>query len=707
MPTSGKCANVVERWGRPIDRARFVLRPLSYPLFLLLALLGAMPGCSRCDRAGAGGWVARIDELQGEVVVLEPGTKHGTAAAKGQLLQLASRLETGKDGSAKLSLRGGGTLRVDPDSIVLLQGSDLGARAAGGQEMTLLLEQGQIVGTGATLEASMMVIEVGGQRIRIGRSAEARVTVPVADDKLPRMFMVLGSATVIDATGARREVVQGDLLEIGAAKVAEPRDAGIPEGVPDAASVTVIEAKDLVYHLKLERGRGLVRGPGDSRFRRIDRRRPVPIQLGTAIKLADRSVATVENEEGASSELRGPAELVVREGKDRDDGRPTLEFETRSEEQTITLRGKRGDAGPPYVVQGVRMSTFITHRQLNVRIKQEDKRALVSVRNGEVRFAGKKGQSTRVEAGQQAIVTGGQVTGPKQPPDASLVIDKPGSLRVFVASLKVPVTWTWTRPDGTPGALVEVATSPSFKNPLFADVVERQSLTLEVPRSTLYWRVRPLGKDGTFGQPTEGRLALVRDTSFLALKDVRPPRNVIHESFGNTTVFYQNALPSFTFSWKPITGASQYTFKLFREGNVSEPLRAAETRATSVTMPSGRVGEGSYLWYVAARDSAGELVQTTKSRRLGIRYDNATPNLQIIYPRSGLAVSEDRIEVRGAAIPGSSVFINGQAVTLDDTHRFVHAVSLKPGLNDIIFRVVDKRSGSSLYLRRVVRKGGP
>lgn len=395
----------------------------------------------------------------------------------------------------------------------------------------------------------------------------------------------------------------------------------------------------------------------------------------------------------------------MREGRPKESGQPTLAFESRSKEQTIGQRGKRGDAGPRFIIKGVRISTAITHRNLDVRVKQEDARALVIVNSGEVRLVDKKGQKARIEAGQQAVLTAGQVIGPKSPSDAALTIEKAGSLRVFSASRRVPVTLKWSRPEGAKGVLVEVSPSRTFRRPLFSDVIERSSLTVEVPRASIYWRVRPVDEAGKTGdQAISGRLALVPDTSYQALKDARPPRNVIDESFGNTTVFYQNALPSFSFRWKPIAGASRYTFKLFREGKLSAPLRSAETRRVDLTLASGQVGEGAYLWYVAARDSAGELIKTTKSRRLRIRYDNATPNLQIVYPRNELVVADEHIVVRGVAIPGSKVFINGKAVELDDTQRFNHPTPLKRGPNDIIFRVVDNRGGSSLYLRRVVRR---
>ena len=102
--------------------------------------------------------------------------------------------------------------------------------------------------------------------------------------------------------------------------------------------------------------------------------------------------------------------------------------------------------------------------------------------------------------------------------------------------------------------------------------------------------------------------------------------------------------------------------------------------------------------------SAGKLVRASKSRKVTVRYDNATPDVQIVYPRNGIRVGAASIVTRGVAMPGSKVFVNGAAVTLDRTFRFSHPVRLKTGLNFINFRVQAPQRGNSFYLRRVTRR---
>jgi hypothetical protein len=667
-------------------------------IVLVVALVCAqLAGCKRCSDEP---WVARIQSIEGQVRVAVAADAEREPAEEGQLLQVGSRVETGADGAAHLALKSGGTLAVEPNSVVVFEGDQ-------GEQSSLVLEQGQVVGTGSDVEASMLVIEVGGRIVSIGPSGKAKVVAGSGAEQAPRVFMILGSASVETPDGKRREMVEGDVLVLGPveARADAAVDATVDAGADAEADARILTAEELTYYVTLERGRVRVKNRDERRFSRLRRRRPVPIGLGTELRLARRAVVSVDmGTDEPPTKLRGPSEFLVREGRNREDGQPTLAFESQSTEQTISLRGKRGDKGPRFLVQGVRLSTFVTHREIDVRIKQEDEQATVKVNNGAVELVGKNKEKVRVEAGQQAILNDGAVKGPSGPAKATLKLDKPGALRVFVASRRAPVTLEWTRPADTDGALVEISRRRSFQRPLFADVITRRALTVDLPRGEYYWRVRPMGKDGSLGEPSKGQIALLRDTSYQRLKDRRPPNNTIREDYGNTTVFYQNALPNFTFRWKPVQGAARYTMKLFREGNLTKPLFKAQSKRSSMRLSSGRLREGTYLWYVAARDRAGELIETTESRRLQIRYDNATPNLQIVYPRNGVVVSKETVMVRGITIRGSKVYINGVAAELDESFRFEHSVPLKAGPNDIIFRVVDKRTGSTLYLRRVVRR---
>ncbi len=103
----------------------------------------------------------------------------------------------------------------------------------------------------------------------------------------------------------------------------------------------------------------------------------------------------------------------------------------------------------------------------------------------------------------------------------------------------------------------------------------------------------------------------------------------------------------------------------------------------------------------AERISVAEVLQpqVVQMRKIGLLQQG----IQIVQPRNGLRVGAGSIEVKGIAIPGSKVFVNGTEATMDKAFRFSHAVALRPGTNYIRFRVVVPRRGSSFYIRRVVR----
>jgi hypothetical protein len=434
----------------------------------------------------------------------------------------------------------------------------------------------------------------------------------------------------------------------------------------------------------------------------VRRGEPVAIKPGTELKLVGKSTVVVAAEKGgAGTTVTGPAQLVVHEGHKDESGKTAPRIETTSGEMQIALAGKPGGAGAPFTVEGVKIATRVTHRRLDVKVRKEKGRALLTVGAGEATLVGKD-RTLRLEAGQEAVLAKGKIAGPSMPPPAPLEIKSGGTMRVFSASPTIPVTFRWT-PEGGTASLVEVSRSPGFDHPLFSDVIQRRALTIPaVGKGTLYWQVKPVNATGApTGKAASGKLMVVKDTSHRVIK-VQAPRNTIHESFGNTTVYYQNFVPRFTFRWEPMPEAASYQVKILREQNLAKPIIVDETRATSLTLGPGKLGEGTYIWYVAGR-AGGTLIKTTKGNRLAIKYDNATPDLQIVYPPNGAAVAGD-IEVKGVAIPGSRVLVNGQPATLDDTFRFTHTVRLKPGVNHLVFLVVDTRRGSSYYLRRVTRQ---
>jgi hypothetical protein len=656
-------------------------------LYGFLALLAA--GCgSRAPKD----WVAQVVSLSGEVRLVD-NSGAVAPAANGRYLRVGSRLTTGPTGEAMLALRNGGALKVRPSSIVEFRS------ALPEKEINVRVEHGTVVGTGSQVEANELVIGVGQRRVRLASAAEATVSASATNSKVHVSF---GEATVEGPSGRKETVIAGKAMELtGRANPPRP-DAG-PTTTP--AGPTTLQAPEVIFYLQTTgKGRVLIRRPTDGRFVPVRVGETVKIVPGTRLRLLPRARVLVGPEKGSGTAVAGPAQFVVHQGADRTaDGKPTVRLENTGGEIALSEQGQAGKTGSSFEVDGVKISTRITHRRLDVHVRRRQGHSLLSVGAGEAKLTPRHGSQLRVEAGQEATLSKGRATGTQTTTTGVIEARSGGTMRVFVSGASVPVTFRWPAAEGAKGTLVEVSRAPSMATPIFSDVIQRRQLTLPVGKGSLYWQVRPVS-DGKPGAKTQGHLLLLDDTSHRSLKDRQAPKNTIHESFGNTTVYYQNLLPRFTFRWDSMGEGAAYQVKVFREQNVTQPIVTVNTKATTVTLAAGKLGEGVYLWYVAGRATDGTLIRASKSRRLQIRYDNATPDLQIVYPPSGATVSTDSIEAKGICIPGSKVSINGAKVELDETARFSQRVPLKAGVNHIIFLVVDPRRGSSYYLRQVIRR---
>jgi hypothetical protein len=637
--------------------------------------------------------VASVEALSG-VVLLQggPGEPAGPAE-KGQYIRVGGRLETAGSGQATLALRNGRRLLVKPSTVILFR-SDSSPK-----QLALALEQGTVESQASRVEASEVVIGLGQQKVRLPASASAIVSAEAG-----KIRVTLGQATVeYPGTYETRTVVESDQW-VEVKRRALPPDAGAPDSGTTPGAVV---AQEIVFYLQASgKGRVLIKRPGDHKFVAVKKGRTIAIPPGTEVRLVGRGTTVlVGPEKGAGTVVTGPAQVLVKEGPPQTEGgKPTVRLENTGRDMTLSAQGPPGSPGAPVTEEGVKVTTRITHRRLDVRLRRERGRTLLSVGAGEATLTGKDARTVKVEAGQEAILSHGKVTGPTMPPAAPLEVKSGGTLRVFAQSATTPVTFRWNSVEGSAGNLVEIGRSPSFASPIFSDVIQRRVVTLPgVGRGAVYWRVRSVAADGSPGKGTSGRLVLVKDTSHRVLKNRQPPRNTIHESFGNTTVYYQNLLPRFTFRWNTMEPNTFYQVKIFREQSLSKPLFTGDTKTTSLALPAGNLGEGSYIWYVVGRGPDGAIVSTSKSHRLSIHYDNATPDLQIVYPPNGAAVAQETLEARGVAIPGSKVLINGERADLDETFRFTKTVRLKHGVNHIMFLVVDPRHGSSYYFRQVTR----
>ena len=84
-------------------------------------------------------------------------------------------------------------------------------------------------------------------------------------------------------------------------------------------------------------------------------------------------------------------------------------------------------------------------------------------------------------------------------------------------------------------------------------------------------------------------------------------------------------------------------------------------------------------------------------------YDNV---VTISSPQNGMTTTSDTITVTGIAIPGSTVTINGQPVTVDAQGNFSVLVILMSGNNDIIVVATDLNGNTQTVTNTVTYSTG-
>lgn len=686
-------------------------------------------GLAACVRPGErpADWAAEVASTGGRVSLAERRHSALVAASVGDLIRVGGRLETAESSRAALKLRAGGRIEVDPLSVV-----EFLPQTSSADRVTLELAQGQIQGTAAPLEAATLQLRVGGREITLSRAAQATISAPGAGTPA-RLEVLFGEALVQEREGGAARVVAGNALELTLPLTPRPlptprptrvadtppqadagkgsADGGVEPDAADSPSASGTDdalAPGALVVRSVGRGGALLRLDERGPFTTLRGTSPRAITVGSALRLNGAAQVLIGRRLGPATLVAGPGLFVVRRDPTPGGSGFRLESVTGSLTLSASAGGRAaGSSGPlAIVVQGVTVTPRATFRDSAIAVQQNDRSATLRVVRGEAGLAAKDGTRRTIETGEAVLLTAGTIGPTELPAAAALRVSEPGDTRVFVTGKTLPVSLTWPAAAGQ-RMVVELSRFSGFARPVFADALRRSQLTLRLergPRATTYhWRRRPQSSTGRLGAPTAGRLTLVADTSYRTLEKLRPPRNVIREDYGNTTVFYQNSLPRFVFTWAPIAGANSYTVKIMRESDVGTVLVNERTTEPSLELTAGRLAEGSYLWYVAGR--AGEaLVRTSEHRRLRVAYDNATPDLQIVFPPNGAVVSDAALDVRGVTVPGSVVEVNGKPVVLDESSRFQHRLTLVPGSNEIVFRVSGKQRGSSLYVRTVVRR---
>jgi hypothetical protein len=162
-------------------------------------------------------------------------------------------------------------------------------------------------------------------------------------------------------------------------------------------------------------------------------------------------------------------------------------------------------------------------------------------------------------------------------------------------------------------------------------------------------------------------------------------------------VYFQSVLPEITFVYPPRDGAVQYRLRVYKADDLKNPIWQREEKDVRSTVPAGKLGEGSFLWYAAGLSAQGAELAGGRMNKLDMIYDNSRRSLAIARPRQGERVGKV-VEASGIAPIGSKLTLNGKAASLDGKGRFRVSVPSSPFL---VFRLVTDDGGESYWVRQV------
>ncbi|MDY7232561.1 hypothetical protein [Hyalangium rubrum] len=629
------------------------MRALSLTLPLLLLLWA-------CKKDPVAPGLATLTQVQGQVSV-----QHGVETRPGALnqpLYQGDTLVTGPTSAAKVRYVNGVEVQVSENSRFRINGTP-GA-------LTLELEEGRIVST-APKDAETGLTVTG----RFGRAELITASELVLDlrSARPRLTLEYGEIRVIDPEGETIPLVVAQELEL---PVRKPKQA---EEIP------FMRATEIVFVLKSQNGKARVRDSQQAAFTEVSSDQPRELGAGASFEVPAQATARL-----SSSELQ-----VNLEG----DTAGTLTAASRQGEQrSYALQLSRGKAQLQFAPG--QHSLKLTDAQGSVELKVNEQSAIsvshpqegsrVTVLTGQVELLA-DGKSTVLKAGEgvNRSATAAQQGAPDTTP--ALVLPANAKVRVFSdtvseAGIRVP--------EATSGPLrVEVAGEPAFREPLLAGRVGENWVRIAPPaKGELHWRF--LSEDGTPRAQGSARFQPDRGLSSLSGKS---PRAEVLETGLKASIYFQGAAPSLHFNFDAREGARSYRFRIFRANDPQRPLLERAASRTEFTLEPGALGEGNYLWYVAALGAGGEELSGGRMNKLELVYDNARRGLAISRPKPGERVGRGDVPLEGVAPVGSRLSVNGQPVALDAKGRFSQRL---PSAQVLVFRLLSDQ-GEAYWVRNL------
>lgn len=249
----------------------------------------------------------------------------------------------------------------------------------------------------------------------------------------------------------------------------------------------------------------------------------------------------------------------------------------------------------------------------------------------------------------------------------------------------------WGRPGDVallfpPGeGVMEVSADPQFQTLLVSAEGSAQLVVPAPLKGALYWRRK--------GDPESSGARFERDENASA---VSAKSDTVAETGLKSTVYFQSAVPTLTFTFPLKEGAASWRFRVYSVADLKTPLVDRRVNENRTVVDSGALREGSYVWSAVAMDKAGLEAPGGRMNKMDIVFDNSVTRLVLTSPRDGERAST----AVGVAPLGSKLSLNGKSVPLDAAGRFSVALSGAPVL---VFKLVSKEGAESQWVRRLGR----
>ncbi|MEL6338521.1 MAG: hypothetical protein AAFQ65_01290 [Myxococcota bacterium] len=640
-------------------------------------MAAAAVAISACNSAPAPD--AHIRATAGETSVLVTGADAGVASV-GRPLFADDFVQTGEDGSARIEFNGGNILELSANTLV-----EIGEAGALQNQIGAVVVEGQAKvrsqGSGKILRIALPFAD---KTVEIGTDP-----VEIVLDQNDGLSVVVGSVELVDDAGLRSTIDEGSTLTVDGVVIEVGDDS--EEAPADKIAIQPITLT-------------LVSNPNQTEIRRSGARswsRPTKrtrLQPGDSVR-TKRTGASLTIADSTQMFLLPRSELSIDEAGKIDTAIQTRLSLSRGQ-TTVNVKRSRDDQASPahvFVVAGAEVRIAPGLQKAAVRLTAEEKgQGRVGVQFGRASID----ELTVVGPGQAVDIADGKTKASLEELTATSVHLKPGlPSTVYYASNRPAVLFTWGSEDNpSKNYRVELSTAKSFERPVFAETLSRNRFVYENPRpGQYYWRVKGSGEweEGTFrlakGSPSRCGANCKRE-------------NRIRDTGVKTVVYFQQALPSITLTWKEQPGAAAYRLKVFRDGEFERPFVDQTLEHTEKKFVAGRFAEGKYFWLVNALDGDGEQLHAGDTNGLEIAFDNSNVNIQITSPYSNQRVRGERLVTAGEVPLGQKLFINGKRAGLDRKGRFRRTLVLaEKGRHRITYRILTSDGTERYYVRDVYR----